>query len=276
MRGGNRRSACASHIGGRSEQQDQAVCLASRDGRNHLLVLADGMGGHQGGELAARTVVEVARRVWQEVDGAPLQPAAFLEALCQQAHAAILGRGEALGLQPHSTLVALLATPGRAWWAHVGDSRLYLFRAGKLLCRTEDHTLVQHLVRIGDLLETEVKDHPERNKLLRGLGMEGPLRVTHGQMAVTDDTAFVLCSDGFWNCIDDGEMARMLQEEDVDAMCANWAALAAERGGADGDNVTVAVLQAAPVAAGSALRQLWPLYCALCVALAILLALRFN
>lgn len=276
MRRAERRAACASHIGGRSEQQDRAVCLTSRDGSSHLLVVADGMGGHQGGELAARTVIDVAERMWHDLQGAPRQPAGFLEALCQQAHTEIRRRGQAQGLDPYSTLAALLVTPGRAWWVHVGDSRVYLFRDGRLVCRTEDHTLVQHLIRIGDLLESEVADHPERNKLLRGLGGDEPPRATHGRMGIAADTAFVLCTDGFWASVATDEMARLLQADDAAAGCAQWAALAAARGGAEGDNVTVAVLQPERATAGLRLRQLWPLFGALGVALVVALTQIFH
>lgn len=270
-----RRTACASHIGGRSEQQDRAVCLASPDGGSHLLVVADGMGGHQGGELAASTVVEVAGELWRAHGGAPAAPAAFLDALCQQAHTEIRSRGLLQGLTPHSTIAALLLTPQRAWWAHVGDTRIYVFRDRLLVCRTEDHTLVQHLIRSGRLLETESLDHPERNKLLRGLGGDEPVRPTHGQMAIAADTAFLLCTDGFWASVRADEMPALLQAEDAAVACSQWVATAATRGGAEGDNVSVAVAQPA-LAVGVDHRRLWPLYGALGVALTILLVQIFH
>lgn len=270
-----RRAACASHIGGRSEQQDRTVCLASPDGGYYLLVVADGMGGHQGGELAASAVIEVAAELWRAHREAPAAPTAFLEALCQQAHARILSRGLAQGIAPHSTIAALLVTPQRAWWAHVGDSRIYVFRHRALLFRTEDHTLMQQLIRSGQLLEAESLVHPDRHKLLRGLGGDEPVRPTHGQMAIDADTGFLLCTDGFWASVHADEMPALLRPGDAAEACAQWAATAAARGGAEGDNVSVAVLTPAPPA-GFDHRRLWPLYGALAVALAVAVARLFH
>lgn len=274
MRRPDRRAACARHIGGRSEQQDNAACFVSRDGRVHLLVAADGMGGHRGGELASRVVIEIADRLWQGLRDLPDAPAEMLETLCQQAHAEIRRRGKEQGLDPHSTLAAVLVTPERAWWVHVGDTRVHAFRGGRLVWRTDDHTVVQQLIRSGRLSEPEGIDHPERNKLLRGLGGDEPVRGTHGQLQMTSDTGFVLCTDGFWSSVGVDEMARLLDDDDPVAACERGVKLAAERGGAEGDNVTVAVLRPSGGALGY--RHLWPLFGAFGVAALILLVQFFR
>lgn len=261
------RTAHASAVGARAEQQDAAACFATRDGSCHLLVVADGMGGHADGALAARTVIEVAARLWRAWQPSVQAPAALLETLCRQAHEEIRRRGSALGTRPHSTLVALLATRERAWWVHVGDSRLYGFRGGVEIWRTQDHTRVGQRVREGGLDEAAVALHPARNQLLRGLGDEGGVEPTRGQVRMTPDTGFVLCTDGFWAGVGSGEMAALLTEEPVRA-CRRWAATAAARGGADADNATVAVLRPAPVR--RPMPRLWPLYAALAAAVAAL------
>lgn len=265
------RSDHAGHIGERGEQQDHAACFASADGQYHFLVVADGMGGGTGGGLAAHTVIEVAARLWSEAGHRPADPSAFLETLCQQAHGEIRLHGEACGEAAGSTVVALLATAGRAWWVHVGDSRLHAFRAGKLVFRTEDHTLVQQLVRSGRISEAEAGRHPEQHKLLRALGGDEAPQTTHGQMQVCPETGFVLCTDGFWATVDAGEMTDLLTTEPPARTCAQWVEIAVERAGADADNATVAVLRPAGEASWQACRRFWPLYVAGAVALVALL-----
>lgn len=266
------RSAWASHIGGRPVQQDNAACFASHDGRSHLLVLADGMGGHQGGEIASEAVVATAVNLWQLQGGSVHDPHTFLETLCQQAHEEILQRGRQLGLRPLSTIAAVFATPARAWWVHVGDSRVYGFCDGKPVSRTEDHTLVHNLVRTGALLETERDNHPDQHKLLRGLGGDVALRTSHGQMRMTPATGFVLCSDGFWTAVDVEEMSGLINTDNAQAACVHWAARAAERGGSSGDNVTVGVMLPSRSAPARSFERYWPIYAACAVALAIVLA----
>lgn len=271
MRRTKSRTGQAGHIGGRAEQQDHAACFASADGRRHLLVVADGMGGRTGGELAARTVIDVAEALWNESAQRPDDPAAFLESLCQRAHAAIRQHAEDCGESAGATVVALLTAPERAWWVHVGDSRLYAFRDGRPVFRTEDHTLVQQLVRSGQIDEAEAAAHPEQHKLLRGLGGYDALQTTHGQMRVDPDTGFVLCTDGFWAKVAADEMAGLLLAEAPGDACAQWVGIAVARAGAESDNATVAVLQPAGRRSGFAYRQLWPLYAAGVVALAAFL-----
>lgn len=284
------RAACASHIGGREEQQDMAASFSSHDGECHLLVVADGMGGRSGGRLAAETVVDVAAELWANCQGHPDDPHAFLETLCQQAHAGIRQRGQTLGLEPMSTIAALFATSTRAWWVHAGDSRVYAFRGNTRVLRTEDHTMVRKLVATGRLNEAEAGAHPERHLLLRGLGSADGPQPTHGQMSLSADTGFVLCSDGFWNVVRDDELPALLSARDAHVQCTEWAAIAAERGGPDGDNVTVAVLlpampgrparcspqqhpavgTAAHPVFGQALGRYWPLFAAVVIALLLL------
>jgi PPM family protein phosphatase len=273
------RTASATDIGARAEQQDSVGHHSTPDGRCHLLVVADGMGGCEGGELASRTVVDVAARLWETCyEGGPDNPPAFLEALCHLAHDEIRSIGQARGISPYTTIVALLATSERAWWVHVGDSRVYGFRDSSPVWRTEDHTLVQNLIRTGRINESERLRHPDRNKLLRGLGGSDPVRTTHGQMQMTPQTGFVLCTDGFWAFVKPDEMPALLWADNPAQACREWVARAVERGGADADNATVAVLQpeARLVSARVDHRQLWPLYGALGVAVAILLLQTFR
>ena len=265
----------ACHIGGRSEQQDRVARFARRDGGSHLLVVADGMGGHEGGALAAEAVVEVAERLWVECDGMPRDPRVFLDMLCNRAHHRIRELGARLGAMPMSTVAALFVTPERAWWVHVGDSRVYGVCGGSLLFCTEDHTLVHNLVRTGKLDEAGRNAHPERHKLLRGLGAEGELRPTHGQMRMRPGLGFLLCTDGFWSLVPNEDIVRWITDDESVVPCADRVEQVAAEGGPDADNIAVAVLRNAMSAPQSMLKRTWPLLGALAAA-AILLAQKLR
>lgn len=237
-------AVCAERIGGREEQQDSVGVFHSADGAACLLVVADGMGGHRGGSLASQTVLDVAEQNWASCDGAPEDPKQFLEELCQQAHIQVNLRGQEQGLEPHSTVVALLARGTEAFWVHVGDSRLYHFRDTEFLGRTRDHSMVQVLVEAGEVSEEEMATHPDQNKLLRSIGGEDPPKTTHESSALEPQDRFLLCSDGFWEQISTEEMAAGLRAKNLDASLASLVETAAQRGGAKGDNVAVAGIRA--------------------------------
>lgn len=155
--------------GGRPTQQDDLVCLHDAEQDARLLLLADGMGGDGGGELAAAGVIDVTSRLWQQGLWREQPGALFLETLCQDAHAELrrLGRGVASGA-PHSTVVALLIKGDRAYWAHVGDSRLYRFQGRRCLDCTEDHSVGQLRVRRGELAADQLASDAEQHKLQVG------------------------------------------------------------------------------------------------------------
>lgn len=233
---------CDRHIGGRPSQQDRTLCCASPDHSTRLLVVADGVGGHWGGELAAQTVVDVARSDFETTAQPPADPPAFLEALCQRANAEIRSRAGEHDEEAFSTIAALLVTPERAYWAHVGDSRLYCFRDGQLVYRTRDHSMVQAMVDGGELAATDMADHPDRNQLLQVLGMEETVRPAQGQMSITPRMTFVLCSDGFWDSIEPRAMvADIRHARDLPQAASAWVHKAVRRGGEQGDNVSLAV-----------------------------------
>lgn len=264
--------AIASHIGGRAEQQDCAGAFGRADGRCQLLVVADGMGGREGGARAARTVVEVAGRLWGDGRSADADPPALLDALCRTAHEEI----RRMAGEGGSTVAALIATADRAWWAHVGDSRVYALRSGKVVHRSADHSLVQARVRDGTLAADQAATHPDQHKLLRALGGEGDASPAHGQMKRAPDSGFVLCTDGFWSVVGDEEMDAVVREASSAEGCQRWVERAAARGGAGADNLTLAVLGPGARRARLQLRQLWPLYAALGIALGMLLLRVFK
>ncbi|OYV45697.1 MAG: hypothetical protein B7X12_07920 [Halothiobacillus sp. 20-53-49] len=235
---------CARHQGGRSSQQDQALCLTSEDKRCQFLVVADGVGGHLGGELASRCVVEVAVQMFSTLLEHRLKPAEFLSQFCAQANQEIRARATSAGSEAYSTVAALLVDETRAYWAHVGDSRLYGFKGGALIHQTRDHSLVQQLFEQGKITAAERATHPDRNQVRQVLGMAATVSPTFGEMALSADCAFLLCTDGFWEHMAPAEMALVLSAEDLAFTAALWVRQAARRGGAQGDNVGLALWRA--------------------------------
>lgn len=230
--------------GGRPTQQDALVCLhdAATDAR--LLVLADGMGGDGAGELASADVIETARRLWNEGQWREQPGPLFLESLCQAAHAGLRLRGEGLvGAEPHSTVVALLIRGRRACWAHVGDSRLYRFQHGRCLGRTEDHSLAQLKVSRGELDAEAMGADADQHVLLRGLGGPQPPQVEHGFAAIRPGQSFVLCSDGVWERLSTGELGRLARRRNLRRAMHEALDRAVERGGVDGDNVSLILVR---------------------------------
>lgn len=237
-------TATADAIGGREEQQDRAACFAAPAGSPALAVVADGMGGHRGGALAAQAVVDAAARLW-EAAPAEAAPQERLTGLVLAAHEAINRAGSAKGIRPHSTGVFLWLEGDRAHWANIGDSRLYHFARGRLLARTRDHSVVQLLVDRGEVTEEEMATHPTQNRLLRSLGGDETPEADIGATTVGGEDAFLLCSDGLWETVTVEEMAAALSADDLDRAARLLVALAAERGGPMGDNVTVALVRPA-------------------------------
>ncbi len=241
------RVAAGRSLGGRETQQDDLVCFHDASEDVHLLVLADGMGGDGAGELASEGVVHIARRLWESRLWQEQPSSLFLESLCQQAHEEL--RRRRMGLadgEPHSTVVAILVRGGQVSWVHVGDSRLYRFRRGRLIGRTEDHSVAQLKRQRGELTERELANDPDQHKLLRGLGgSEAPV-VEHGCALLRADQTFVMCSDGVWEQLTTEELGRLSSRRDQHDALREALALAVERGGMHGDNVALIFARLGP------------------------------
>ena len=160
-----------SRKGSRSTNQDRIAYTYSREAL--LLVVADGMGGHAGGEIAAQIAVRMfVERFHREATPALRSPLAFLHDTMVNAHTALGSYSTQYSMleTPRTTCVACIVQGGHAYWAHVGDSRLCHFRQGALLSQTRDHSKVQYLVDQGLLSSAEVGEHPDRNKVYSCLG----------------------------------------------------------------------------------------------------------
>jgi len=194
-----------SRKGGRRINQDRMGYCFTRDAL--LMVMADGLGGHALGEVAAQQALQTLARQFQlQARPAIRNPADFLQDTVMLAHREIHRYAEANKLAdvPRTTVVCCLIQNGQIHWAHAGDSRLYLMRKGALLTRTRDHSKIENLLQQERVLPMEVANHPERNKLYNCLGspnlplidIGGPVRLEPGDVAL-------LCSDGLWGPLEE-------------------------------------------------------------------------
>ncbi len=233
------RIACADDIGGRAEQQDRVAIF--QDGDVALIVLADGLGGHAGGGQAAGAAVDAARDVWRRQAHPAGDPKRLLSEVCDAAHGSINAlRGAALG-DPRSTFVVLYVDDRTAAWAHIGDSRLYHFGGLDLKSRTRDHSMVQLLVDMDEAREDEMATHPDQSQLLQSLGGDDTPTPDFAFHPLAAGDGFVLASDGLWETVDRGEMARALAEADLAVAAQQLVDRAVRRSGSGGDNVSVAL-----------------------------------
>ena len=225
--------------GGRASNQDALAAFWSDPEQWGYWAVADGLGGHKGGELAARHACAALDRYFAaEAQGVPDR----MDAALAEAHRAILAAQEATPelADMRSTLVALAIQDGLARWAHCGDSRLYVFRDTDLHEQTRDDSVPQALVDMGEIARTAIRHHEDRNRLTRCLGSPGPFRCTlSAPWLLQPGDAFLLCSDGFWEFVVEPEMCIDLAKADS---CADWLermlARLRPRAPADTDNYT--------------------------------------
>jgi serine/threonine protein phosphatase PrpC len=245
-------TALTEHIGGRSEQQDAAALHVSGDKQTAFLVLADGMGGHAGGQQASQAVVVTAARMWDEAGEEIKDPQDFLGRVCIESHREINRIGEEKGIDPRSTCVLLYLSENHAHWMHLGDSRLYRFRDGSLIERTRDHSVVQMLLDMGKVSEEEMGTHPDQNRLTQSLGGESDPEPEFGSEAVEPGDSFLLCSDGFWEMIKPEEMAQLVEAKALLSDSKAMSETAFDRAGDSSDNISIAVARAVIPGAKSA------------------------
>jgi serine/threonine protein phosphatase PrpC len=233
------------HIGDRKEQQDRVAVLTHPSLPGALLIaLADGMGGHSGGAMAAEQVILAAQQNLEAFSPATEQPGQLLNAVVQDAHSSIRLSRFASEQDPHSTVVAFMLYRGRAYWVHCGDSRLYHFRNRRLMLRTRDHSLVEELQRQGKLTAAESLHHPQRNVLVSCLGSDRtPLADTGNCDSVVAGDHFLLCSDGLWSYFSDEELADTLADLPAANAAQRLLDLARKRSQGNGDNISLAIVK---------------------------------
>lgn len=197
--------ASISLIGHREENQDCVGVFGGDDAA--LLVVADGMGGHSDGAAAARVTLETFEREFADHGHPLLDPQGFLISTLTLAHRNVveLGQGCAMDLRPRTTCAACLVQDDSAYWAHVGDSRLYHLRAGAVHERSRDHSKVELLYRQGLIEKHEMREHPMRNVVECCLGGEPrlPNMAITGRKKLESGDVILACSDGLWSGAED-------------------------------------------------------------------------
>ncbi len=216
-----------------------------------LLVVADGMGGHSAGEVASQMAADVVSRLYydsREEPGAALKAA--VEEANRRIHSAAAADESKHGMG--TTCTALALCRGTAYAAHVGDSRLYMMRAGQLYQLSEDHSAVNEMVKMGIITKEQARTHEDKNVILRALGTSPEVEVsTVEPFGIREADQFLLCSDGLYDLVPDDEISAILAEaEDVHAAGERLIALARERGGHD--NITVGIIAIMPEGTGAA------------------------
>ena len=229
-----------SHIGGRKVNQDRMGYSFTRDAL--LLVLADGMGGHLRGEIAATIMLQTISALFQK-QATPYvkQPDRFLEEAFLAAHHEIHRyRAEnSLPETPRTTVVACLIQHNTATWAHCGDSRLYWMRRGQVLGRTRDHSHIEHLIAHGLAKPSERASHPDRNKLYNCIGASTlPKIALASQAGLRPGDVLLLCSDGLWSMLPDEEIAHRLATQTIVRAVPDLIDMATSIAGAGSDNTT--------------------------------------
>lgn len=230
----------ASHQGPRKYNQDRIAYSYSRDAM--LAVLADGMGGHSHGEVAAEIAISTLTDAFQNSASPMLaNPKQFLEESILKAHDAIEHHAlvKKLADHPRTTVVAAVAQQNSLYVAHVGDSRLYHIRNGRLVSRTEDHSKVQMLFRRGLIDHGQMALHPERNKIYNCLGGDIIPKVElSAKHKLLEGDTIMLCSDGLWSLIGDEKIAEILSAHTVETSVPALLELAESRSDKNSDNMS--------------------------------------
>ena len=201
--------ASYSDPGSRPVQEDAIGIFA--DHEDKCFVLCDGLGGHGKGDAASNLVVSVFRDMFASCQDA----SAFLDTAFLSAQDALLKEQKRLcaSTQMKTTAVALVTSGSSAYIAHIGDSRLYIFHHNRVLLRTLDHSIPQMLVMTKEIKENEIRFHPDRNMLMRVMGIpwDAPMYATMKPVPLNKCDAFLLCSDGFWELIEERDMIAALK-----------------------------------------------------------------
>jgi protein phosphatase len=234
-------AAARSDVGLRRSANEDAYALAPALG---LYLVADGMGGHVAGQVASQLAAKSTVEALQKVHGRDAALTEKLRYCVAWANRHIFETAEA---KPElagmgTTLVCVLAGRGRIALAHVGDSRAYLVRGGRIRQLTDDHSLVAELVRRRELSPAAAHDHPHRHVLTRALGVRRRIDADFAELTPAAGDVLALCSDGLTNHVGDTEIATVVANETaLDDACARLVDLANARGGED--NITIALVR---------------------------------
>jgi serine/threonine protein phosphatase PrpC len=202
-------------VGGREENQDRVSAAVAEHAA--LLVAVDGMGGHAHGARAAQVTQQVITEAFWHSPQPLFDPLGFLHLTLGRAHEEVvkLGVGLSVEARPRATCAVCLVQEAAAYWAHVGDSRIYQLRQSQVLERTRDHSHVEVLLREGLITEAEVHGHPMRNYVECCLGGDAalPEMTISARRRLKSGDVLLLCTDGLWANLKDQDFVRFAQSQ---------------------------------------------------------------
>lgn len=231
--------------GKRANNEDRLAHCYSRD--SLLMVVADGMGGHYFGEVAAQIAVQTLSESFQRQGTTRIRdPFLFLQTGMLSAHSAILDFAGTHHLEdsPRTTCVACLVQNNVAYWAHVGDSRLYHLRKGRVLAQTRDHSRVRLLLDQGVITEAEALNHPDKNKVYSCLGGTQMPEIEFSRKTPLEaGDVLIACTDGVWGVIDGERIAKALNGANLMVAVPMLMNQAEIESGPHGDNLSAVVIR---------------------------------
>ena len=232
-----------SRKGGREKNEDRMGYCYTRD--SGLFALADGMGGHPEGEVASQLALQTLAAAFQrEAKPSLKSPLRFLQDSILAGHHQLLRYATEKGLvdTPRTTVVACVLQGRAAFWAHCGDSRLYLVRSGKLIARTRDHSYTELQQTLSQVVPIDAKFN--RSVLFTCLGSPGkPVVDTVGPVTLQSGDRLIVCSDGLWSQLDDDTIVDLLSSRSLSDAVPEMVERALRNGGTHGDNVTVLAVE---------------------------------
>jgi serine/threonine protein phosphatase PrpC len=200
--------AKVSALGDRQDNQDRAAVVVADEAA--IMLVFDGMGGHSDGARAAETGLRVVQDLFMSSTLPIFDPQGFLYSALARAHDEVVALGSevAVDFRPRATCAVCLVQESGAYWAHIGDSRIYQVRGGQVLVRSRDHSHVEVLIQEGAITEEEAQDHPMRNFVECCIGGDAPvpdMSITHKQMLLPGDV-LLACTDGLWSGLSDEDV----------------------------------------------------------------------
>ncbi len=229
----------------RQENQDSVIHISDERDGCHMLVVADGLSGGACGQVASQLATQSIRQSFFSTFGSNLTINQRLEMAVVEANQVIMNRADrdrrCRGMG--STCAALVVADQYAHLAHVGDSRIYFIRNNRIMQLTRDHSRAQRMLDDGLINEEEAANHPDRNWLDRALGLRVEIvpETRADPILLSENDAFIVCTDGLTNLVRDEEIFRIVQGAQANPACDALIALANERGGHD--NITVAIVR---------------------------------
>lgn len=232
------------HVGRRREMNQDYMYTSETAVGNlpNLFLVADGMGGHAAGEYASKFTIE--KMVEKIGSSSGKEPVALIKEAVEKVNVQLLAEAEADAAKAGmgTTIVAATVIDGRLYAANVGDSRLYVINREHITQITRDHSLVEEMVRMGEMDKEVAKDHPDKNIITRAVGVLPEVAVDFFEITLAEEDTILMCSDGLTNMVEDSEIKRIvLGQRDIVEKAERLVETANQNGGRD--NITVVLIE---------------------------------